>query len=122
MIAAQAIDDVADQVRREFDPQRIILFGSHADGSADADSDVDLLIIMPDGGDPVGQALAVRERLDCEFPLDLIVRSEADLAWRLEHEDWFLRDIMDRGRVLYEAADLRPAAALEPIAGRARGF
>ncbi len=105
MIAAQAIAEVADQVRREFDPQRIILFGSHADGTADADSDVDLLVIMPDGGDPVGQALTVRERLDCKFPLDLIVRSEEDLVWRLEHEDWFLRDIIDRGRVLYEAAD-----------------
>ena len=53
----------------------------------------------------MGCGLAVRERLDCKFPLDLIVRSEEDLRWRLEHEDWFLRDIIDRGRALYEAAD-----------------
>ena len=97
------IQQYVDRLAEAFRPERIILFGSHAYGTASEDSDVDLLVVMPDDGDPLGKAMEVRQRIDNRFPLDLLVRSREDLRWRLEHHDWLLTDAIERGRVLYES-------------------
>ena len=89
----------------EFRPARIILFGSHARGDARADSDVDLLVVMVHRGHPTEQAIEIRTTLDCPFALDLLVRSPAEIRKRLRFEDWFIREIMEQGKVLYEADD-----------------
>jgi uncharacterized protein len=41
------IQELADNIARQFTPERIILFGSYARGDAGPDSDVDLLVVMP---------------------------------------------------------------------------
>ena len=105
MVTSAEIEDYVSQVASRFQPRRVILFGSRAHGQPSVDSDVDLLVVMPDGGDPLGKAMEIRTEIDNRFPLDLIVRDPDILQWRLEHEDWFLREIMDKGRVLYEAPD-----------------
>ncbi len=48
---------------RGFRPERIILFGSQATGTADADSGIDLLVVLPSLDDPTGTTLAMREAL-----------------------------------------------------------
>ncbi len=105
MVAMREIQEFADAVAREFSPQRIILFGSHARGRPTRDSDVDLLVIMPHRGHPVEQAIKIRTRLDCPFALDLLVRSPAEIRRRIEIDDWFIRDIVEQGKVLYAAED-----------------
>jgi predicted nucleotidyltransferase len=51
LMASQSdIQSLADNIVREFQPEKIILFGSHARGDAKPDSDVDLLVIMPRNG------------------------------------------------------------------------
>lgn len=102
-VPLRAIRRLAGEIAEKFRPEKIILFGSHAYGTPREDSDVDLLVIMPTR-DPF--ALAVRIRLAIEravFPIDLIVRTPGEMAWRLEEGDWFLREVVDRGKVLYEA-------------------
>jgi len=47
MIGQQNVTELAEMIAREFHPKRIILFGSSAQGGETADSDVDLLVIMP---------------------------------------------------------------------------
>ena len=54
MVALSAIQDVADSIARDFHPERIILFGSYARGNPTADSDVDLLVILPFDSKPSG--------------------------------------------------------------------
>src|SRR5438093_11204003 len=99
-----AIRRFARHVAERFEPDKIILFGSHAYGTPHADSDVDILVIMP-ARNQIDQALRIDRALDPPFPLDLIVRTPRNMKWRLEEGDSFLREIVSRGKVLYEKAD-----------------
>jgi predicted nucleotidyltransferase len=104
MISRHAIKRFANEVARRFKPVRIILFGSYAYGRPTPDSDVDLLVIMPCKGRSLDAALDVRRAVDAGFPLDLIVRTPAEMRKRLSLGDFFLREVMDKGIVLYEGA------------------
>jgi uncharacterized protein len=88
---------------RRFAPERIVLFGSHADGTPTEDSDVDLLAIMPCGSKPWRVASEVRACVRPTFPLDPLVRSPEKVRERLEMGDPFLRAIIENGKVLYVA-------------------
>jgi predicted nucleotidyltransferase len=102
-IPLRLIRDYVRRVAERFQPERIILFGSYAYGTPHADSDVDILVVMP-ARNEIDQA--ARIELTCErcFPLDLIVRTPETMQWRLEEGDSFLREIVSRGKVLYEKA------------------
>lgn len=104
MISQHAIRKFANEVARRFKPVRIILFGSYAYGKPTLDSDVDLLVVMPCKGRSLDAALEVRMAVAADFPLDLIVRTPAELRRRLALGDFFLREIVDKGEVLYEGA------------------
>ncbi len=91
------------QIAADFKPQRIILFGSYADGHPTSDSDVDLLIVMPFKGRAVQQAIKIRRAVDSPFPVDLVVRTPQQIKTRLKWGDSFLQGILDRGQVVYEA-------------------
>ena len=100
-VTLPAIPRYVRQVAERFDPDQIILFGSHAYGALNADSDVDLLVIMPTRN-PLDQVLKIRLAIPAPFPLDLLVRTPETLKWRLEEGDCFLREIVSRGKMLYE--------------------
>jgi predicted nucleotidyltransferase len=91
----------ARQVAERFQPEKIILFGSHAYGTPHADSDVDILVIMP-ARNELDQALRIRLTVDYNFPLDLLVRTPHNLSRRLAAGDSFLRELVAKGKVLYE--------------------
>jgi predicted nucleotidyltransferase len=97
------IKKLCEQIARDFHPEKIILFGSHAYGRPGPDSDVDLLIVMPFKGRPARQAIKIRSRLDTTMALDLIVRTPKQVSERLEMGDFFIREITEQGRVIYEA-------------------
>jgi predicted nucleotidyltransferase len=108
-IPRAAIRKYVRQVVEKFRPEKVILFGSHAYGTPDADSDVDLLVVMP-AANQINQAVRIGLSVPAPFPLDLIVRTPENLAYRLKWNDWFLREVVDRGIVLYDAADPGVAA------------
>ena len=103
MATVAEIQHISDQIRREFSPQKIILFGSHSWGNSDSDSDVDLLVVAPFQGKPWRFAVAIRERINAGVPLDLLVRTPEQLQERLAMHDMLLTEIVTRGKVLYEA-------------------
>lgn len=87
-------------------PHKIILFGSYVAGTPTADSDVDLLVIMDTQARPVDRYVCVSRLLRPRpFPLDLLVKTPAEIAYALDREDAFIREITAQGRVLYERAD-----------------
>src|SRR3954466_12837408 len=96
----------ARAVAEHFRPDQIILFGSYAYGAPHADSDVDILVVMP-ARNQIDQACRIDDAFDPPFPLDLIVRTPKNLAWRLAEGDSFLREVMAKGKVLYEKDDGR---------------
>lgn len=103
MVSMEDIQALADRIVRGFLPERIVLFGSYASGTASPDSDVDLLVVLPYQGKSWAKAAEIRGRLRPRFPLDLLVRTPQQVLERLEMGDSFLRDVSDRGTVLYEA-------------------
>src|SRR5437870_13892336 len=82
-IPMRVIRRYARAIAEEFQPDRIILFGSYAYGTPHEDSDVDLLVVMP-ARDQHAQAVRIRWRLAAPFPVDLLVRTPKEMAWRLE--------------------------------------
>src|SRR5438445_13856903 len=94
----------AREVAEHFRPEKIILFGSHAYGQPHADSDVDILVVMP-ARNQIDQAVRIDRLIDAPFPLDLLVCKPKNLAWRLEEGDSFLREVVTKGKVLYEKSD-----------------
>ena len=103
MTKKSEIQRFCEALAAAFRPKRIILFGSYARGMPGKDSDVDLLVAMP--GNQGGPLIADRmiEQLQPRFALDLIVKSEKDIARRLKQDDFFLHQAMREGQVLYEA-------------------
>ncbi len=91
----------ARQVAERFQPEKIILFGSHAYGTRHADSDVDILVIMP-ARNQLDQAVKISLAIDPPFLLDIIVRTPKNMEWRLADGESFLREITTKGNVLYE--------------------
>lgn len=103
-VPMRVIRRFARQVAERFHPDKIILFGSHAYGTPHADSDVDILVVMP-ARNQLDMAVKISIAIDPPFPLDIIVRTPKNMKWRLEEGDSFLREITSKGIVLYEKAD-----------------
>ena len=99
-----AIRAYVRKIVERFRPERVILFGSHAYGKPNADSDVDLLVVMP-AANQSSLALRIRLALPSPFALDLIVRTPKRWQRGLAEGDWFLREILETGKVLYETSN-----------------
>src|SRR5437867_3408412 len=107
MVSKREIQRVADEIARKFNPHKIILFGSYARGTANVDSDVDLLIIMPHRGPGYEKATEISAAVEIDFPSDILVRSDAEIRARLKLNDYFIQDILAEGKVLYETRTTR---------------
>jgi predicted nucleotidyltransferase len=102
MVAMSSVIEMSRCIAREFNPDKIILFGSHAYGTPKEYSDVDLLVIMPFEGSGFDKSLEILDRVDPRFAIDLIVRRPDDTERRYREFDPLIRDALDQGRVLYE--------------------
>ena len=105
MVQLSEIQAMADRIVEHFRPEKVVLFGSYARGSANEDSDVDLLVVLPFEGSPTRKAAEILVRTDPRFPIDLIARTPEQLEVRLALGDFFLREVVEQGRTLYESAD-----------------
>jgi len=105
MVTDEAIRTFADEIARRYTPEKIILFGSYARGTANEDSDVDMLVMM-DFPERRGayKAIEITTNVHPHFPLDLLVRKTSEVAQRIEEGDFFWMDILKEGVVLYDAA------------------
>jgi predicted nucleotidyltransferase len=110
MVNLDRITALSERIVREFQPDRIILFGSYAYGEPSDDSDVDLLVVLPFQGKAAYKAGEIRTRVRPDFPIDLIVRSPQQVQDRLAMDDWFIREIFEKGQTLYETHDNRVGA------------
>jgi uncharacterized protein len=105
IVSQESIKEVAEQIAREFHPQKIILFGSYAYGTPRDDSDVDMLIVMPYEGNGLHKAVEIIQKVESRFLVDLLVRTPEQLRQRIEWNDFFHKEITEKGKVLYESAN-----------------
>ena len=102
-VTDQLLRDVARRIVEHFHPDKIILFGSRAWGSPGPDSDVDLLVVMETDKRPAVRSAEVSLACRPKFlPMDILVRTPAEVERRLRINDPFIRQIVEKGRVLYE--------------------
>ena len=106
MGALNEIKEFSRQIGEQFHAQRVILFGSYAQGEVTADSDVDLLVIGQFEGKSVDKSVEIRMKLRPHFPVDILIRTPEKVQQRIEMGDCFMQEIIDKGKVLYEADKL----------------
>ena len=100
-VVSTMVERIADQ----FDPERILLFGSRARGDARDWSDVDLLVVMPDGTDRREVAVEIGVAVgDLPVAKDIIVTTPTHIAKRGHVIGTVLRPALREGKVLYERA------------------
>ena len=103
MVEINKIKQFGRQIGEQFQAEQVILFGSYARGKATADSDVDLLVIGPFKGRNADKSVEIRMKLRPQFPVDIIIRTAEKVRQRVKMGDCFMREILEKGKVLYEA-------------------
>jgi len=90
---------------RELRPEKVILFGSRAQGTSTEESDIDLLVVL----DTQEESLSKRYSLVSpyfeprEFPMDILTMRKADYEARARNPyDSFMQELLSQGAVLYE--------------------
>lgn len=100
------ISEMVERLVRQFDPLKIVLFGSHARGDANRDSDVDLLVVLPEVEDRHATAGAMRDALrDVGLPNDVWATDPATIARSGDRVGAFLYPVLREGRVIYGVDD-----------------
>lgn len=100
-ITQEKIQEVAKKIAKEFKPEKIILFGSYAWGEPTPDSDVDLFIIKETENTRVTAREIDGSIFPRPFPIDLIVYKPEQVKKRQEIGDFFIKNILLKGKVLY---------------------
>ncbi len=101
------IEDIKDKVRiiaEEYNPEKIILFGSFSSGTPTPHSDVDLLVIVDTDRSTWELGAEISLLFKHSYPMDIIVRTPKEITRRLNAGDYFIRDLVENGKVLYEQA------------------
>lgn len=102
MVTLSQITEFGKRIGQSFPVERVILFGSYAQGKATEDSDVDLFVVMSFEGRSVNQSVKMRLQLRPSFPVDILVRTPETVRDRLAMGDPFMQQILEEGKVLYE--------------------
>lgn len=99
----QKIQEAADKIAREYQPEKIILFGSHAWGAPGPDSDVDLFIVKESNENRLERQKKIRRMLfNDDFPaMDILVYNPKEVEERMKIKDIFLNKIFKDGKVIY---------------------
>jgi predicted nucleotidyltransferase len=104
---AETLPGAIERIVSELKPEKIILFGSYAYGNPTPDSDVDLLVIMKTRAREIDRYIAVSNLLyPRQFPVDILVKTpkEVEAASR-KKGNFFMREILSKGKVIYERPD-----------------
>lgn len=98
------LEEIVNRIKNTVQPRQIILFGSAARQEMNRDSDLDFLIVMPEGTHRRNTAKKVYRALrGLGVSKDIIVVTEGDVAEHKENPSLVLKPAMEEGRQLYAA-------------------
>ena len=99
------IDEMVRRIVKRVHPEKIILFGSYARGSATTDSDADILVVMPVKGSKRKRATDIDLALvGVDLPVDVIVVTPEELEQNRNRIGTIIYPALREGKVLYERA------------------
>lgn len=97
------IKTLISHIVANFNPEMIILFGSYAYGKHRPESDIDLLVVMDTPEGEVETSVAIKKSLPPHaLDIDILARSSAIIKKRQTQGDWFIREVVAKGKILYE--------------------
>ena len=111
MVIHSIKDEILTTLRNSLKIYKVILFGSLATGTADRDSDIDLIVVTDDDSMPRSyresmqnylSVSAVLREIKARVPIDLIVHTRPMHEEFIHLGSMFSKDVMKRGEVLYE--------------------
>ena len=103
MAVRREIDEMIRRIAERFDPEKIVLFGSHARGTAGPDSDADLLVVMRFQGSRRKQATQIDLALvGVDLPADVIVATPEEVERYRDLAGTIICPALREGRVVYE--------------------
>lgn len=104
--AQKKIRKMVQRIVEEFDPEKIILFGSHAKGTAGPDSDADFLVVMKIKGSKRKKAIEMDMALaGMGLPKDLILVTPEEVAKYRNLVGTIIYPALREGKVLYEKGE-----------------
>ncbi len=105
MVGNPQITAFCERIIEQYKPEKIVLFGSYAYGKPTPDSDVDILVVLPFEGLNAQKSAEILTHTNPRFPIDLLVRTPEQIRQRLELGDFFLQEIIEKGKVIYESPE-----------------
>ena len=97
------LNSVVENLIENLDVEKIILFGSYVKGKYTEDSDIDLLIMLNTRKKGIERYAMVSKLLEPRtIPMDIIIKTRAELKKREKYFDPFIKNIQMSGKVLYE--------------------
>jgi len=100
---ADQLPEITRRIVRTSNPEKIVLFGSHARGVFDADSDLDLLVIVPGIKHLRQESIRVRRALrGLLAPVDIVVATPEQIERLGDIPGLIYRTALREGKVLYE--------------------
>jgi predicted nucleotidyltransferase len=105
-VTEEILAEIVRRIVTQYDPERIILFGSYAYGHPGEDSDVDLLVVLDSPESEQERYLGICRLLRPRpFPVDIFVKTKAEVDAALRRRNYFYQDIVEKGRTLYERSN-----------------
>jgi uncharacterized protein len=103
MMETQKLQQIVDRIIEVYGPEKIILFGSYANGTAKESSDIDLLLVKETNEVPVDRASFVRNSLrSFLLPMDILVYTPEEIERSKETKYSFISQVLKSGKILYE--------------------
>jgi predicted nucleotidyltransferase len=103
MITKEKINTIVEKIAIGFNPEKIILFGSHAVGNQSKDSDLDLLVIQDTNLPRHKRSFDIQKSLlGSMIPMDILVYTKNEFEQEKTQTHTFLYNAMKGSKILYE--------------------
>ena len=96
------LEKIIHSIEINYHPEKIILYGSLAAGRETEGSDIDILVVKDTDKDPWSRSTEVDRFIDHQAPVDVLVYTSREIEERLKMRDFFIKDILENGKVVYE--------------------
>ena len=103
MIELNKINEIIEKIKERFNPDKIILFGSYANGTANEDSDLDLLIVKDTEMPRHKRNIEIRKSLiGSKMPMDILVYTKEEFEYEKKDMFSFVSKIFPTSKIVYE--------------------
>ena len=98
----KTVQDAIGRILSVVSPKQVVLFGSAARGDVDENSDIDLLVVVPNGTHRRRTAQSIyRNMVGLDFAADIVVVTEEDVEKYRDAEGWVIREALAEGKLVY---------------------